>query len=193
MVGVMAQYVGPTSGFPWEEITGKQEVMDRAVEASRRATRYQAARLAQEMARQYEPESPFLAELLDKQRAKGYLTPEGVKVSTVDAQLKQKLQERRDEREVAARLALVDAYGEDHYPVGTVITFEKAHDKSGLLYPYVALRSGNEIWHLTGTYGQAAMHNWDSLVEFLVSGPKPVKSFILKAEGGTTVPGMGVK
>ena len=110
-------------------------------------------------------------------------------MSTVDAQLKQKLQERRDEREVAARLALVDAYGEDVYPVGTVITFEKVHNVSrNHPYSYAALKTEDERWYTTGAANNAAIHTWDSLVEFLVSGPKPVKNFILKAEGGTEVP-----
>jgi hypothetical protein len=188
-------------------------------EAARRSARYEAASLAQAYMRmdpkRYDDAETErqLAEQIYQQRmspeeslrllasmeAKGphtrsALKVEGVKVSTVDAQLKQKLQERRDEREVAARLALVDAYGEDVYPVGTVITFDKAHGSKS--YPYAALKAEvatNEQWYTTGAANSAAIHTWDTLVEFLVSGPKPVKSFILKAEGGTTVPGMGVK
>lgn len=128
--------------------------------------------------------SPAFAEQLLKTLK---ITPEGAKVSTVDAQLKQKLQERRDEREVTARLALVDAYGEDVYPDGTVITFDKLHAEHGQVYSYAVLKAAGK-WYTTGSYSHAAIHNWDTLVEFLVSGPKPVKTFIVKAEGGVEVP-----
>lgn len=110
-------------------------------------------------------------------------------MSTVDAEIKRKLQERRNEREVTARLALVDAYGEDTYPVGTVITFEKKFTGVKKTYTYAAIKGDEDKWFSTGhDCVQGATFTWDSLIEFLVTGPFPVKSFVLKAEGGTTVP-----
>lgn len=182
---------------------GPRSASEARIEAARMAQMYTAAQVT--LGQQYgktEAERQ-LAEQLYQQRmspaesdrllremlvkARDYIKPEGVKVSTVDAQLAKKLQERRDEREVTARLALVDAYGEDVYPNGTVITFEKVHTGGGISYTYAVLKATDK-WYATGSYGSAAIHTWDSLVEFLVSGSKPVKTFIVKAEGGVQVP-----
>lgn len=195
MVGDMATYRGPS----YEEVLASEKKRRTAEREARLWQQQQneewldriaAARLYQQRIMSPAESDRILAESLSKQRAKGYLTPEGVKVSTVDAQLKQKLQERRDEREVTARLALVDAYGEDVYPVGTVITFDKVYGTigSGKTYSYAVLKATDGDWYTTGSANNAGRYNWDTLIEFLVSGPKPVKTFIVKAEGGTEVP-----
>lgn len=174
MVGDMATYVGPES-------------------ARRDADRRRAALLLEQIRQQYAPASP---EEVRRQFPELFMEtgtapkPEGVKVSTVDAQLKQKLQERRDEREVTARLALVDAYGEDVYPAGTVITFVKKFDRiKDVPYTYAAIKGAGDKWFSTGhDCVQGTTFTWDTLIEFLVTGPFPVKTFIVKAEGGVQVP-----
>jgi hypothetical protein len=123
---------------------------------------------------------------------------EGTSVSTVDEQISRKLKERRDEREVAARLALVDAFGEDTYDPGDVITFEKRFPgvtrKVGTstegAYTYAAIKAPEgDQWFTTGhDCVMGTTFTWDRLIEFLVTGPYPVKSFVLKAKGGITVP-----
>ena len=167
MVGGMASYEGPTVGTNWAAMEHRKR-MD-----SLRDDRLMAAQQIQEAYKI------------------GYNPTKGTSVSTVDEQISRKLKERRDEREVAARLALVDAFGEDIYDPGDVITFEKkfsgTKDKS---YTYAAIKAPDgDTWFTTGhDCVMGTTFTWDRLIEFLVTGPYPVKSFVLKAKGGTTIP-----
>lgn len=130
-----------------------------------------------------------LAKLMLKYPEK-YQTPEGATMaqSTVDQQIKAKLEERRVEREVTARLALVDGFGEDTYDNGTVITFEKKFTGVKDVYTYAAIKRDDK-WFSTGhDCVSGTTFTWDTLVEFLVTGPFPVASVIIKAAGGTVFP-----
>jgi hypothetical protein len=111
---------------------------------------------------------------------------------TVDQQLQQKLAERRTEREVTRRLALVDSYGEDVYPVGTIISFEKKFDGAPETFTYAVIKGTDTKWFTTGhnhVYGSTL--TWDALVEFLVAS-NPVTSVVIKPEGGATLPAPAV-
>jgi hypothetical protein len=107
-----------------------------------------------------------------------------------DVQVKRVLEERRVEREVQRRLALVDGFGEDVYPEGTVITYKKKYvttkDKD---YTYAVIKNPNGKWYSTGhdhVYG--VTFTWDELVEHWVTGPTPVEVVYIKPEGATALP-----
>lgn len=81
------------------------------------------------------------------------------------------------EKEVARRLALIDAFGDDPYMHNDVIRFVKMHDVQGerRAYTYAALKV-EDRWYLTGvTYHVGVVRprkplSWDELIEFIVGG-----------------------
>lgn len=178
----MAKYVGTMTA---EERA--KAYTEHLIEQERRQQRLEAARLADQMARSivsYRP-LPIPPELKEN------TVPTE---STVDTQIKAELRKRRDEREVAKRLALVDAFGEDPFDPGTVLTFVKkfasAKDKP---YTYAAIKADEgDKWFITGhDCYQGTTLTWDGLIEFLVTGPYPVASVTVKVEGGDVYPSAG--
>ena len=69
------------------------------------------------------------------------------------------------------KLATVDAYGEDVWEVGTIVTFNKQFAAGGATYTYVAIKA-TPGWYATGN--DARPKTWDELVAlFTVRGPAP--------------------
>lgn len=144
----------------------------------RRAARLQAAQQVQM--------------LTSEQPIKQIKFPEGAIMapSNVDQKIKQEMEKRRVEREVARRLDLVDSYGVDNYDPGTVITFEKKFPSSTKVYTYAVIKATEgDKWFSTGHDCVAGTTlTWDGLVELLVTGEFPVTSVVVKGAGGTQLP-----
>jgi hypothetical protein len=98
------------------------------------------------------------------------------RVDDVDAAVLAHLTHRSYEAGVAAKLALVDSYGEDTYDDGAVIRFTKRLDgpRGPQDYTYAAIKADNH-WYTTGPYGRK--YTWLELLAWFVRGKHPVEGF----------------
>lgn len=95
---------------------------------------------------------------------------------TADRNVKAEIEKREVERVTAEKIALVDAFGEDTFPVNTVIRFDKQYGKGSKAYTYVAVKFDDGetgTWRTSSHYDGDNNRPWSSLVELLVSGPFP--------------------
>lgn len=109
-------------------------------------------------------------------------------VQNADAAVKAEIAKRETERITAEKIALVDAYGEDGFADGTVIRFNKKHNKAGVAYVYTAVRYtayDETNWLTSCKDDSSANRTWGGLVEFLVSGPFPTTSFEIMTAAST--------
>lgn len=193
----MSVYVGPRQGdLKPENIYN--EAAQRIAEKLRRQQRLEAAKLLDRYAN-----DPQMVAALQRDAGKTHRPlPISLELkentvpteSTVDTKIKVELQKRRDEREVAKRLALVDAFGEDPFEPGAVLTFVKEFASTkGDPYTYAAIKAAKgDKWFITGhDCYQGTTLTWDGLIEFLVTGPYPVASVTVKVEGGDVYPSAG--
>ena len=102
-------------------------------------------------------------------------------VRSVDAQLWQILEQRRQLIELQHKEQLVEALGDDLYEEGTVIRFKKtmplARDSRNTReYTYAAVKAGSRWW-VTGNRGTSDGRSWDDLRLFMVEGEYPVTWF----------------
>lgn len=190
-------YVNPLPESSTPSVRRQFDEAQERGEQARRQQRLEAARLLE----MYANESQIAAERRRRQGLMVNYRPLPISPelkentvpteSTVDVQIKAELQKRRDEREVAKRLALVDAFGEDPFDPGTVFTFVKkfasTKDKP---YTYAAIKADEgDKWFITGhDCYQGTTLTWDKLIEFLVTGPYPVATVTVKVEGGDIYP-----
>lgn len=93
----------------------------------------------------------------------------------VDEAVKFTLDEQRAGKLLEEKLALVEAYGADTLPNGTIMKFDKLFDKNGTVYSYVVLKANNK-WYCTGSVMGFSRGSWDELVLALVSGTYPLSS-----------------
>jgi hypothetical protein len=107
--------------------------------------------------------------------------------SAIDAAVAAQLSEARNEREIRAKLGLVEDYGLDLHPDGTKVAFTKTFAIEGRdltrTYSYVAIKAGGS-WYTTGPAGRR--QSWDEFVLWLVSGPEPTRAdsvMLLEATG----------
>jgi hypothetical protein len=94
-------------------------------------------------------------------------------VSNADAQVRKEIEERETAKLVAEKIALLDGYGEDTFPRGTVLRYTKHFSEGDRGYTYAAIKfSDDDSW--ANTDGERK--SWSQLVEWLVQGPCPVAS-----------------
>lgn len=157
-----------------ESLGGESAIQrDARLRTEVRAARLNAAQRVQQMTTIQIPEGDIMA------------------LSNVDQKIKQEMEKRRVEKEVARRLDLVDSYGVDNYDPGTVIVVEKEFTSTrGKPYTYAIIKAAEgDKWFSTGHDCVAGTtFTWDGLVEWLVTGEFPVTSILVKDAGGARVP-----
>lgn len=98
-------------------------------------------------------------------------------VPSAEAQLEDEVREqvraerraRRVEAMKAARNALLDAYGEDIYEDGTVVSFKKRFKCGSHEYVFAAVKAAGK-WFTSGmAIGQGRGFEWDDFIEALVN------------------------
>ena len=92
---------------------------------------------------------------------------------TVDQQVAAEIEKRRKAAELEQKLALVDTYGEDTLPDGSILSFDKQYKAGETIYNYAALKT-NDQWYLTGSLNGFMRGTWDKFVLALISGDFPV-------------------
>lgn len=94
-----------------------------------------------------------------------------------DQALAETMQKRETERLVAEKLAIVDAFGEDTFEVGTVLTYTR-NDKGNVVNGIVR-KTDDDTW----TTQKGYTRTWESLLKMLVTGKNPVtKLTVMKAD-----------
>lgn len=92
----------------------------------------------------------------------------------VDNIVREEVEFQRKRAEVQRKLQLIQAYGEDVYPNGTVLQFGKAYKYDAMTmegprhYEYAALRTA-DLWYVTGERAPSGI-NWETLVLWLTKG-----------------------
>jgi len=103
-------------------------------------------------------------------------------VRSVDAQLWQILEQRRQLIELEHKEQLLDELGDDLYEEGTVIRFKKtmplARERTLATreYTYAAIKADSRWW-VTGNRGTSDGRSWDDLRLFMIEGKYPTTSF----------------
>jgi len=95
---------------------------------------------------------------------------------SINVQVAEQVRAQSVDVEVARRLAIVDSFGADIYPAGTVVKFEKRFSSTpdARAYSYAAIKVANGQWYLTGTTGSRTGMTWDEFVLYFASGEVPV-------------------
>lgn len=85
--------------------------------------------------------------------------------------VEQLIRAKQREKEVARRLAWIEAQGEDSYPDGTIVRFEKKY--RGKTYIYAAIKA-KDAWYATSGNGIATVSKWDDFLMWLSEdNPEP--------------------
>lgn len=93
------------------------------------------------------------------------------KETTVEQTVEQLIRAKQQEKEVTRRLAWIEAQGDDDHPDGTIVRFEKKHNKK--LYTYAAIKAAG-FWYTTSGAGIAAKYCWpDFLLWLSEDNPEP--------------------
>jgi len=91
----------------------------------------------------------------------------------IERHVSEELYKRKVEEGVQKMLRLIEQFGEDTHPEGTVLKFIKLFEGTDRAYTYLALKAGSR-WHLSGTRTTNQTVSWEELVQFLVRGiPTP--------------------
>lgn len=95
---------------------------------------------------------------------------------TIDQMVRREADERERKAELANKLALLDAYGDDAHENGTVVKFSKTFVAAKTTYVYAALKT-NDTWFITGNRGLFGFTSgsWKDFVLALISGDFPVE------------------
>jgi len=99
----------------------------------------------------------------------------------VDNEVLREMNKREHDRKVQEKLALVDGLGADTYDAGTVLKFTKRLPEENGKGTYVALKSKEGRWHVTGSYVRK-YYSWEEFLAWLVSGKTPTTSFSVMSE-----------
>lgn len=83
-----------------------------------------------------------------------------------DAALMERVRVEREARQVAAKVEIIDSFGDDPYADGDVVKFTKTFGVKE--YMYAALKV-NELWYLTGPT-QRDPYAWEDFLLWLVAG-----------------------
>lgn len=90
----------------------------------------------------------------------------GSQVRQIDEQIERLKQQRR------VLLQKAKKFGEDEWPVGTVLYFEKRFSKGSKKFLFSVLKTPTG-WYSTGGHRNAC-YDWESLVNFMSEGVKEV-------------------
>src|SRR6266536_5517430 len=121
--------------------------------------------------------APYTEMIINKLRkdkeTMGYVTTEdNTTVNRVDEDVRAEMRKRLRDRLMKAKMELVDSFGDDSYPVGTVLKFVKRLGEGYKELEYVALKSDYGKWYICGPSMQISV-TWEDFIGRLVSGPYP--------------------
>src|SRR6266487_657819 len=107
----------------------------------------------------------------------GYVATEDNTVNSVDEDVRAEMRKRLHDRLLKEKMELVDSFGDDSYPVGTVLKFVKRLGEGYKELEYVALKSDYGKWYICGPSMQISV-TWEDFIGKLVSGPYPTKELV---------------
>lgn len=99
----------------------------------------------------------------------------------IDAAVREAIAGPRRLREIALRVAAVNAIGiDDTHEVGTVLRFDR---KCGAnVYSYAVLKAANDKWYMTGANASHSPYTWESLTEWMTTGENLITNLQVSAD-----------
>ena len=94
--------------------------------------------------------------------------------ANLDVEVDTEVRRRLAERKVEEKILLIDEFGPDRYPDGTVVRFSKQFKQDGIRYSYAAIKAVG-LWHTTGPRSPKG-YTWEDFTMWLVSGDAPTTS-----------------
>jgi hypothetical protein len=88
----------------------------------------------------------------------------------------QKKRLREQIEEIKARLVALDSFGQDDWPIGTVLTFDKQYGgrPTGTKYRFAAIKTGFTSWYVTGR--NSGPMTWESLTSLILDRENEIPS-----------------
>jgi hypothetical protein len=85
-----------------------------------------------------------------------------------DQIIRDQMEQKRVDEEVALKLALLEVLGDDDFTDGTVFKFDKVFVTDGKVYAYAVIKA-NGLWYTTGPKSPKG-YSWEEFLLWLVGG-----------------------